>query len=213
MKRFIALITLFITSMPQAATPIDGWYTSISGGYLYIPGNIDKTINQITYNNANYQPGFDVGGTFGYQNTPMRYELEVTYLDANINSFTINRLRATEPSGYNNGIMAMANVFYDFPAFIEPIKPFLGVGIGYDWVHMNINGNIPGTLGNFSSSNNLFAYQAMAGLTFNFAENYALTIGYRYNGTATNVYSIGDAFQAQTANVGALYRFDEGRYQ
>lgn len=212
MKATLLSLALLTGSSVFAATPIDGWYMSAAGGYTYLPSNIYKISNNAIYTYPSYEAGFDVGGTFGYQSTPMRYEGEITYFNANIRRFYVNGLEQNQPSGYNNAVAAMANVFYDFPALIMPLQPFVGIGIGYAWVGTNLEGFYDSTIHRFSTSDSVFAYQGMVGVTFNFAENYALTIDYRYLNT-TNVFNMGRMFQAQTANVGAIYRFDGNRYQ
>lgn len=209
----LALLTL-ITPITYAATPIDGWYMSAQGGYAFFPGNLSKTTpSGTTYNRAVYQSGFDAGGTFGYQSRPLRYEAEISYFSDNISYYHVNGVRQTGPNGFSNAIAAMVNVFYDFPALVAcPIQPFLGLGIGYAGVHLNLNATGPFGANHFSTTDSAFAYQGWVGLTYNFAENYALNIDYRYLAT-NNIFNLGSRFQAQTANVGAIYRFDGARYQ
>ena len=143
----------------------------------------------------------------------MRYEGEVTYLKANINNFQVNHIRQTNVSGYNQALLGMANVYYDFPRFIAPvIQPFLGIGIGYAWIQDRLDNTSTLYPVRFRGTNSAFAYQATGGLTYNFAENYALNLGYRYVATS-NVPELGKMFQVHLANVGATYRFDGNNYK
>jgi outer membrane autotransporter protein len=107
----------------------------------------------------------------------------------------------------------MANLYVDIPDVILPtIYPFIGVGIGYANAVLTLNNN-SGLLGAVSLrlNSSLFAYQGTAGLTFNFAENFALNASYRY--LATNTSNLfGKAFQAQMGDVGVIYRFDMCNY-
>ncbi|WP_133128202.1 outer membrane protein [Legionella nagasakiensis] len=212
MRIILVSTALLATHIAAAATPIDGLYTSVFGGYAYIPNNISKTEYGLTRTDASYQAGFDAGGSIGYKSNPMRYEGELTYLNANIKNFEINGIRQISPSGYSNAILAMANAYYDFPAIVAPIQPFLGLGLGYAWVNAKLNSAGPNGATRFTGSNSVFAYQATAGLTYNFAENYALNIGYRYVATE-KADDLGKVFQAHLANVGIIYRFDESRYK
>jgi opacity protein-like surface antigen len=205
-----ALLAACITSS-FAAVPIDGWYTGAFGGYAYLPNNIDKTSWGITRSNADYQSGYNAGGALGFKSNPMRYEGELTYLKANINHFDINHLRAFDPNGYSNALLGLANIYYDFIGITTPLQPFLGAGIGYGWVQNRLDSSIPYTNNRFNASNSVFAYQATGGLTYNFAENYALSLGYRYVAT-THVADLGQMFQAHLANIGATYRFDGKKY-
>ena len=203
---------LLATSVASAATPVNGWYSSVFGGYAYVPNNISKTRYGLTRTNANYQSGFDAGGSLGFKSNPMRYEGELTYLNANLKKFKINGLQQTGVSGYNDAVLAMANVYYDFPGLISVLQPFLGGGIGYGWVNAKLNSEGPTTVTRFTGSNSVFAYQATGGIVYNFAENYALSLGYRYVAT-DRPDSLGKMFQAHLANLGAIYRFDKGSYK
>jgi opacity protein-like surface antigen len=206
----IALLTasLLAAGVTVAATPINGWYTSLFGGYNYLPNNINTALRT----NADYHAGFDAGGSIGYKSNPMRYEGELTYLDANLNKFKISGVDQTGVGGHSEAVLAMANIYYDFKGISAPIQPFIGGGIGYAWVNAKLYGTGPLASTAYTGSNNIFAYQATAGLTYNFAENYALNLGYRYVAT-TNADNLGKSFQANLANLGAIYRFDEARYK
>ncbi len=206
-------VALMASTVAQAATPIDGWYAGVFGGYAYVPNNVNNTSYGLTRSNASYKPGFDAGGSFGYKSHPMRYEGELTYLKANLKDFTINGVQQTNVGGYSDAIFAMANVYYDFPNLLNALQPFLGVGIGYGWIQGKFDSHDP-LLGStqFKGQDSAFSYQGTAGLTYNFSEEYALNIGYRY--IATNqVNALGKIFQAQLANLGMVYRFDGKKYK
>jgi opacity protein-like surface antigen len=202
---------LFLTSsVAHTAIPIDGWYTNVFGGYAYVPNNIETTHSGVTYTNANYESEYNVGGSFGYKSNPMRYEGQMTYVSAILNHISENGLRDTRVAGYNNAIFALANVYYDFPMIIPTLSPYLGAGLGYGWVNVKVN---PSQLNmiDFQSSGSAFAYQATGGLTFNFAENYALHVAYRYIATH-HVFDLGKRFQTHLADFGVIYRYDEAKY-
>lgn len=212
MKKIILAASLLTTLSASAATPIDGWYTSAFGGYAYLPGNLDVVKQGIRYDKTNFQSGFDAGLNLGFKSNPMRYEGELSYLKANINNFNVNNALQFNPTGYSNAVLGLANVYYDFTGITESLQPFLGAGIGYAWVQDKLNGTGPFGPSHFDASNSAFAYQATGGLTYNFAENYALSLGYRYIGT-THVADLGQMFQAHLANLGAVYRFDGNNYK
>lgn len=212
MKIAVFFASVLASYSSLAATPIDGWYTSLFGGYTYIPGNIDKTRFGLTRNNTTYQTGFDGGGNFGFKSNPMRYEGEVYYLKANTDKFEINRIKQTDVSGYNQAIFGLANIYYDFSGFTTLLQPFLGAGLGYGWIQSKLDSKGPLGITSFTAANSAFAYQGSAGLTFNFAENYALSLSYRYLSTL-NLSEFGQRFQANMANLGATYRFDGNNYK
>lgn len=201
-------ILLLITGIANAATPINGWYSSLFGGYAYVPNNINTAGRSL----AGYKAGYDGGGSIGFKSNPMRYEGELTYLNANLKKFDLNNVQQTGIGGYSNAFLAMANVYYDFNSIAPTLQPFLGGGIGYAWVHANLDSTGPNGTTTYSGSNNVFAYQGTAGITYNFAENYALNLWYRYIGTK-HANELGKSFQASLGNVGVIYRFDAGRYK
>ncbi|MCP0913605.1 MULTISPECIES: outer membrane protein [Legionella] len=212
MRIITASAALFAATLATAATPIDGWYSSVFAGYAYLPDNVSNSFSGLVRNNTIYQSGYDVGGSFGYKGSPLRYEGELTYVNAELKKFNVNGVRQVGVRGYNNVILGMANVFYDFPGIVYDVQPFLGIGIGYAWINAQLNSSGPTSPTRFTASNSAFAYQAAGGLTYNFAENYALNIGYRYVATE-RVDDLGKIFQAHLANVGVIYRFDEARYK
>ena len=205
----MALLFSFVSS---AATPINGLYSTVFGGYAYLPSNINHNYNNSTLSNAKYQAGFEAGGAIGYKANPMRYEGDITYIQANINSFYLNNTRQTGTSGNDQTILAMANVYYDFSSLYSLIEPYIGGGVGYGWFQARLNSTGPSTAVAFKPNNSAVAYQGMAGVTFNFAENYALNLNYRYVGSS-HLGSFGKMFQAHIANLGATYRFDGNKYK
>lgn len=208
----IACMLSVATSALYAATPIDGWYLKGFGGFAYLPNNINTSRNSIYYTDANYESEYNVGGGFGYKSNPMRYEGEVTYINAMLDHVSENGFSDPRVAGYNNAFLGLANVYYDFPMVIPTLSPFIGVGIGYGWINVKVdNSRLPNTP-DFRVSDSAFAYQGTLGITFNFAENYALNIAARYVGT-DRVFYLGDRFQAYLANASVIYRYDEAKYK
>lgn len=205
-------VTLLASTIATAATPVDGWYTNVFGGYTYLPDNISNAASGVFFNGAGYTSGYNVGGRVGYQSNPMRYELEYTYLNATANNFNVNYIGQTGVTGYSSANLAMANVYYDFREILPTLSPFAGAGIGYAFLQARLNSVGPLALTSFSTNENSFAYQGTVGLTYNFAENYALNASYRYVATSSSD-GFGKTFQAHMANIGATYHFDYGNYK
>lgn len=212
MKLAVFFSSMIFGTTLYAATPIDGWYSSFFGGYTYLPGNVNKTYYNLHRSNVSYQSGFDGGGNFGYKSNPMRYEGEISYLKANVRKFKINSVTQTSVSGYNQGAFALANIYYDFPRSNPILQPFLGIGMGYGWVQAKLDSKGPSGTTAFTTNSSAFAYQGNVGITLNFAENYALGIGYRYI-TTLHIFDFGEVFQAHIANLSATYRFDGNNYK
>lgn len=212
MKSITCLALLMVCAISRAAPPIDGLYTSIFGGYTYLPGNVNHVNNDnVMISSASYQGGYNAGGSIGYQSTPMRYEGQITYLNTNISRFNANNVTQIDTHGYTQSVLGMANIFYDFVNLNPILQPFLGGGIGYGWFQTDINSTTP-SVNAFEAHNSTFAYQGSAGITFNFAENYAVNLNYRFIGTA-RLGEFGKMFQAHLANATAIYRFDGSKYK
>lgn len=213
MKRSIFSIALFLVShLISAAVPIDGWYGSLFGGYSYLPNNLSSNHNNYYWSDANYQSGYNVGGRFGYKSNPLRYEGELTYINAGISHFALNNIRQSPVSGSINDVSIMANIYYDFPEVVRCIEPFLGFGIGYSWVNSRFTSNMADYNTSFSQTENAFGYQGTGGLTFNYFEYFSLDVAYRYLGT-NKIANLGESFQANLITAGATYRFDDSHYK
>ncbi|QDP72080.1 porin family protein [Legionella israelensis] len=212
MRASLFSAALLATGISIAATPVDGWYSSVFGGYTYLPDNVSDTTFGILRDGTSYQNGFNAGVRFGFKSNPLRYEGEYTYLHADLKHFNVNNIRQFGSEGSSSASLLMANIYYDFPEIVPCVEPFLGVGLGYAHVKAILKG--VGQLGftHFKASDNVFAYQATAGLTYNFAENYAVNVAYRFAATE-QADTLGKVFQAHIASVGVIYRFDESSYK
>lgn len=212
MKKLVCLTALICSNAALAATPIEGWYSSAFGGYAYQPNNLNVTNNGIFFSKASYKSSYDAGASLGFKSTPLRYEAELTYLKSNFKQVKQDQIPQVGVNGRDQSILIMTNVLYDFKAIAPPIEPFLGVGIGYAFMKAQLNSKGPLLATRFSPSNTVFAYQATAGLTYNFAEAYALNLGYRYVAT-DKAGHFGKNTQAHLGNLGVVCRFDESHYK
>lgn len=203
---------LLSSNLIFAATPVNGWYASAFGGYSYQLNNIVKHRDGVKYNGTNYNGGYNAGGRVGYQSNPLRYEFEYTYIHVNAINYTIDYIPRNGVEGDSWGNLMMANIYYDFPDMVPAISPFIGVGIGYAVLQTNLSSTGPIAADSFSASQNSFAYQATAGLTYNFSENYAVNLAYRYSATPQNN-AYGRAYQVNMANLGVVYHFDTETYK
>ncbi len=212
MRTTIFTAALLATNLVSAATPVDGMYARVFGGYNYLPNNISNTTYGVLYTNSSYKNGYNAGASFGFQSNPLRYEIEFTYLTAQTNGFDINNIFQTGVTGSSSADFLMANIFYDLPEMVPAISPYVGVGLGYAYVQSTLNSTGPLGITFIKFSDNEFSYQATGGFTYNFAENFGAQIGYRYLATATST-SLGKVFQAHIANAGIIYHFDRGNYK
>lgn len=196
------LTTLVLSQASLAATPLSGPYMRAFGGFAFTPNNI----NAANFTNSNYRTGYDVGGNLGYKSGPIRYELEGTYIHTKVKQFTFRGVRQTALGGKARNSSLMLNLFYDFEDFNASLAPYLGVGMGYSHTALKFNSRVP-TVSNFSRGKYLFSYQGQIGSTYNFSENIAMDLGYRYFRTKKSN-RLGKAYQAHLANFGVIYRFE-----
>ena len=212
MRLKLLFAALFTTGIATAAIPVDGWYSSVFGGYSYVPDNIRDYSLGYYLNSTAFNNGYNAGLRFGYQSNPLRYELEYTYIHASARFVHLNYVGENRIYGYSAANLAMANIYYDTPEMLPAIAPFLGLGVGYAYILNDLTHFGPLGYNSFDQSKNSFAYQGTMGLTYNFAENYAINIAYRYASTTT-ANSFGLRYQAHMASAGAIYHFDYGNYK
>lgn len=196
-------IGLSLSQTSLGATPVSGIYARAFGGVALIPGNV----NTSTYTNSKYRTGFDAGALLGYKSGPVHYGLEGTYIKANTNKFNFNGTTQVTTSGSSQATVAMLVLGYDFEDVVNSLSPYIDVGIGYGHIKTTLNSTSPNNT-NFSGSDNLFAYQGRLGLTYNFAENAALDIAYRYVRTSKSDNTFNSVYQAHLGNIGIIYRFN-----
>lgn len=203
---------LLATGIASAATPVDGWYTSVFGGYTYVPDNVRNYSFGNYINNASFNGGYNAGGRVGFQSNPLRYEAEYTYIHADARYFKINFIGQTGISGYSSANLGMANIYYDTPEMLPGIAPYLGLGLGYAYIQQRLNSLGPLGFTFISMNDSSFAYQGTAGLNYNFSENYTANLAYRYVST-TSSDNLGTRYQAHIASAGVVYHFDYGNYK
>lgn len=163
------------TQMANDAPTTYKLYVKAGGGYNYQ----DKQ----RYNGeaATFDGGLAVSGAIGYMfENNFRIEGEVNY-----HRNYIDRIKTAagpylaEPTGELSTTAFMLNGYYDIPTNMG-IKPYVGGGIGYAMVE--------GTYENFSAevegiSENVFAYQGIAGSNFEISDSFSLYAEYKYFAT------------------------------
>jgi len=182
------------------------WYIGITGGYSYMG---DQDVDSATASKVSAGNGFGVGGSIGYlpnSSLPLlnalRFEIEVTYHQNDINTVHFHNGTSTGGSGTYDSTAYMANVFYDIPTGTK-WSPYIGGGIGMATLHIPLANRV-GT----DDSDDEFAYQGMAGIGYSpdSIPNTVWSIGYRYLGTDDA--DLGNAkVKYSTSNVEAGVRF------
>ena len=214
-----ALAAVFAASGASAQV-VNGWYGAVDVGW-HRPEGIEATSANNSPDGRPFEFTFDsqedwVGfARLGYRINPnWRVELEGGYRPSEMGPVrgdatrvsggstgicSVNVLRTAsnptcqDPYGTISSITTMVNVIYDFNfSWFQGIVPFVGAGLGLNFVDMELVGQygvVPGptTAGNPRFQNLLIddndvtiAWQALAGLTWNATDRLALDLTYRY---------------------------------
>ena len=178
---------------PMAHTN-NNWYIGGFGGVGFTP----NVTNGIVTNR--YKTGWDAGAKVGYRMSPMRYELEFIYQQADLRSLRIAALRL--PAFGNLRVASgMANALYDFNSAGLSLVPYVGVGIGYANVRQRTG--VAGIAA--SASDDTFAFQAMTGVNYSVMENVDLGVGYRYYVTSRARNALGKSYQNHMVNAEVIW--------
>lgn len=154
-----------------AADPAQGPYGQVAGG-----GNHQR---EQQYGEPAGTAEFDEGGlgtfSLGYAIRGWRPELELGF----------RRNEAENDSGTTQARTGMANLWYDFPApsFMPRLRPYLGGGAGE--AQLQFEQVIDSTGAPRSGEDNVFAWQAGAGLNYDATRSLVLSLGYRFLETDT----------------------------
>lgn len=113
------------------------------------------------------EAGYDGGLQLGYQLRHFRFESELNYF---------NNYETVRTAVQLNYAGLMFNTLYNF-SLQTKIMPFIGVGLGYYGYWLNLTSTrVP-----FSTSLvSQFAYQGLAGFSFNYDEHWTVALRYHY---------------------------------
>ncbi len=191
------------------------WYIGAHGEFLWV-NDADLERNGTDVGEMRFDLEYAAAVAVGYKpktegflgNT--RYELEFMYRQTDLDKLG----GVLAPGGLGGSIdtfALMANAYYDFPRICKRwnIRPYIGAGIGlarqeYETLTLTLD-----------DSDDVFAYQAMAGLAYTMEQYPAVTmnIGFRYYGTEDisvrddlgNRYE--QAFDSHAIEYGIRYQF------
>ena len=209
---------LFATSAAVAlptfamAQPISGLYVGAGALYNYkqtehtqaSPG-AGITSGKFDFNEGGYGGVGSVGWGFG---NGLRVELEGSYRQNSLREFETVSPR-TQGSSTQADYGAMGNVLYDVdlrPFGVSFMTPYVGVGAGYQWSHLNgfvTQNAVTGNVSHLGGTDGNFAYQGIVGAAFpvSAVPGLAVTAEYRFLGILGN-----QQFTAQTYSAAGVGR-------
>ena len=181
----LAAAALLLAARPAAAQQATGVYVSAGIGANYLSSESGKVRDGFgdhkTKADFNLGPAGDI--YLGYDWGSFRADAELSLRTNSIDKLRVDGVTEGK-NGHQRTIGIMANGYYDFE-FGSRFVPYVGAGVGV--ALMNLQGR--DALGKFSDFNTRFAYQGIAGVSYNFSPNLAANLEYRYLGTTEPTFS------------------------
>jgi outer membrane protein OmpA-like peptidoglycan-associated protein len=184
MRLRLALAAATCLGLPLVAhaQPVTGPYVDLGLGTTILQP--EKISGATVQTRPDYAGVAGVGYGFG---NGFRVQLEGNFRRNNVTKIDLGGLSAPLSGGINTYGM-FANGFYDIPVDF-PITPYVGAGVGFQWqkvqsVHSSLLGQSTVIKGTSSS----FAYDLIAGASYNIAQvpGLAVTAEYRFTQLTAN---------------------------
>jgi OOP family OmpA-OmpF porin len=153
----------------------DGVYTSVKGAWTAGEDQKYNNTGVKTQMNDGWGGSVAVGKSYGN----MRAEIEGLYLTNDVDNAKVNGANAAA-SGESSLLAGMVNGYYDFKNSTR-FTPYVGAGVGYGTVDSD-NVRSAGAL-TVDGNDEVFAYQGIAGASYELNPCWHLTGEYRYVGT------------------------------
>ena len=180
-----AAIATLAASAANSAERWPKWYVGLAGNVQFV-SETDTSLGATNTGDVDFDAGWGVGGSVGYMpggtNTfldMMRFEVEVSYREAGLDTLTPVGGVAASISDDLSSINYMANAFYDINTNSE-LTPYVGAGLGITTAELNV----PSLT--IDDEDSAFAWQVMAGLGYSpeLMPNTTFVTGYRYFATS-----------------------------
>jgi opacity protein-like surface antigen len=180
--------------------PYNPWYGRIGVRAAWMTQDINVPTGSST--EADSKAGFGGALAFGRQFGQFRAELEAAGQGADLDDFSANNI---DWDGELRVLTVMANGYYEIP--VSATCAFFGmVGLGYanyDLTVDRINDGPPRRVRD--ANDNLFAYKAGVGVSYNFTDKLAGDLGYEYLGVADA--SIADSINGHNVVLSFRYKY------
>ncbi len=193
------LISTFLFSITNVAQATElKPYMKATAQYVF--SNTEESDDGVDFIDNHYKTG--AGGTFGIgaKYDSFRVEGEALYLSTNIDGFQTSAGASGRLDTDVKVAAFMANGYIDINTGTA-LTPYVGAGLGV--AHATFS-----TAGIDDASDDVLAYQALAGVSYNIDPHNSISLGYRY--FATNDLSIGGStttFGKSIAEIGYRYTF------
>jgi outer membrane protein OmpA-like peptidoglycan-associated protein len=226
--RYLAVASTCV--LPMTASAGSGPYIGLEGGLnllddqnFSVSNDIDIPPGGTKLAKAKFDDGWLAGAMAGYSfENGLRPEFEYTHRNNSlqrIHIFPIGRLvpenDTSDVNGHEAADTTMLNIWYDVKA-LAPFRPYLGGGAGA--ARISINGVGYDNADLRSDNKWLFAWQAGAGVAFDFSKHFATSIDYRYLQSSHGKFNLQSdntgahvktRYQANAVMIGLHYSFGE----
>jgi opacity protein-like surface antigen len=167
----VAVIAAASMSFADRAMAEQGYYLELHGGGVILEDSDMSASNNLS-GSVEFDTGYLIGGAFGYAwEQGWRAEVALDYRDNDIDDSNVTGDMAT--------LAGMLNGFYQLPIDF-PVKPYVGAGVG--WARVDLEAKVSGSEV-VDDDDLVFAYQAMAGVTYEINPAIAIGAGYVYFAT------------------------------
>ncbi len=183
MRKLVIGLALASTALTVPAHARDGeWYVGVDGGVTLVEDmELDIGVNSNAASIDN-EYGYDFGGLVGYDFGGFRLETEVSYREADPDTFSTN-LPITgigtgtfDSNGDTNVLSFMLNGLLDF-GDDDGVQGFVGGGVGIARVDVE---NIVAAPAFLDDSDTGFAWQALAGVRAPLSDSWDVGLKYRF---------------------------------
>lgn len=145
---------------------------------------------------AEYNSGYGLSVSAGYNIDPVRIEFEFGYKNADVDN--VNSVVPVTAYSDITMMSYMANAYYDVKTS-SAFTPYVGAGIGM------LNGEFKAPGGNKNESQ--FGYQIIAGAAYNLNKNVAIDLSYRLLAAAFDFTVDGEDLSYMSSNIIAGLRY------
>ncbi len=186
-KNLLAVLAAsFLTVGATAPQAEEGAYGGILGGWV---SNNEQKFNSGVNGVGNISTTFDNGynvsifGGYNYGvvgNGSVRTELELSWRESEVKKHKSGGSNLGNPKGKMTERAGFINAYYDFDGSGSAWVPYVGAGVGYGQVDFKDYGAAGITV--LDDSKNLWGYQAIAGIGYQFNPQTRVFVDYRYRG-------------------------------
>mgnify|MGYP000912757392 FL=1 len=201
----VMFVVAFSLSSFGIASADYGAYVGVFGGYTLSPDSSWKNDNTGAEFDADVQEAWAVGMKFGYippQIKCVAFELEYFYSNPDIDRTIVG---ASSFEGDIKFHSVLYNVMVRYPE--GQFHPYLGGGIGFSYADASIHATSPAGSASTSENDTGFAWQILAGIDVDLANNWSADIGYRYFRTDPKLGNISVEYKTSMITLGIKYKF------